>query len=111
MSDWLIIWKEREKQRYMHFYIMICHYAYGICEKVKFAPSRRAIMSWYVYRKSFSAVIPPKKNSIQHFVMSENSRENGSSSMASVCGSTMFIDGSRCSIKNLSAGIAAVSNS
>ena len=96
---------ERE-QRYMHFYNDL-PFAYGICDKVKFAPSRRAIGHGMLAEKALVPVIPSETEfPYTMIVTSEIQGENGSSSMASVCGSTMSLMAAGVPIRKPVAGIA-----
>ena len=96
---------ERE-QRYMHFYNDL-PFAYGICDRIKFAPSRRAIGHGMLAEKALVPVIPSEKEfPYTLLVMSEIQGENGSSSMASVCGSTMSLMAAGVPIRKPVAGIA-----
>lgn len=96
---------ERE-QRYMHFYNDL-PFAYGICDRVKFAPSRRAIGHGMLAEKALIPVIPSEKDfPYTMIVTSEIQGENGSSSMASVCGSSMSLMAAGVPIKKPVAGVA-----
>jgi polyribonucleotide nucleotidyltransferase len=96
---------ERE-QRYMHFYNDL-PFAYGITDKVKFAPSRRAIGHGMLAEKALVPVIPSEKDfPYTMIVTSEIQGENGSSSMASVCGSSMSLMAAGVPIRKPVAGIA-----
>lgn len=96
---------ERE-QRYMHFYNDL-PFAYGTCERIKFSPSRRAIGHGMLAEKALVPVIPSEKEfPYTLLVMSEIQGENGSSSMASVCGSTMSLMAAGVPIRKPVAGIA-----
>ncbi len=96
---------EKEK-RYMHYYNDL-PFAYGDVDRVKLAPSRRAIGHGMLAEKALIPVIP----SIDEFpytilVMSEVQGENGSSSMASACGSTLALMAAGVPIKKMVGGIA-----
>ncbi|MGI5897770.1 MAG: polyribonucleotide nucleotidyltransferase [Candidatus Dojkabacteria bacterium] len=96
---------ERE-QRYMHFYNDL-PFAYGEAERVKLAPSRRAIGHGMLAEKALWPVIPSEEEfPYTMLVMSEIQGENGSSSMASACGSTMSLMTAGVPLKNAVAGVA-----
>jgi len=96
---------ERE-QRYMHFYNDL-PFAYGICDRIKFSPSRRAIGHGMLAEKALAPVIPSEDEfPYTMIVTSEIQGENGSSSMASVCGSSMSLMAAGVPIKEPVAGIA-----
>ncbi|HNW23382.1 MAG TPA: polyribonucleotide nucleotidyltransferase [Candidatus Dojkabacteria bacterium] len=96
---------EKEK-RYMHYYNDL-PFAYGDTERVRLSPSRRAIGHGMLAEKALIPVIP----SVDEFpytilVMSEVQGENGSSSMASACGSTLALMAAGVPIKKMVGGIA-----
>jgi len=96
---------EKEK-RYMHYYNDL-PFAYGDVDRVKLSPSRRAIGHGMLAEKALIPVIP----SVDEFpytilVMSEVQGENGSSSMASACGSTLALMAAGVPIKKMVGGIA-----
>jgi polyribonucleotide nucleotidyltransferase len=96
---------EKEK-RYMHYYNDL-PFAYGDVDKVRLSPSRRAIGHGMLAEKALIPVIP----SIEDFpytilVMSEVQGENGSSSMASACGSTLALMAAGVPIRKMVGGIA-----
>ncbi|MDD4382146.1 MAG: polyribonucleotide nucleotidyltransferase [Candidatus Dojkabacteria bacterium] len=96
---------ERE-QRYMHFYNDL-PFAYGQCDRIKLMPSRRAIGHGMLAEKALSPVIPSEKDfPYTILVMSEIQGENGSSSMASACGSSMALMAAGVPIKKAVAGVA-----
>ncbi|MBP5204333.1 polyribonucleotide nucleotidyltransferase [bacterium] len=96
---------ERE-QRYMHFYNDL-PFCYGDAGKVKLSPSRRAIGHGMLAQKALVPVIPDAKEfPYTILVMTEVQGENGSSSMASCCGSTMSLMAAGVPIKQPVAGIA-----
>jgi polyribonucleotide nucleotidyltransferase len=96
---------ERE-QRYMHFYNDL-PFAYGDADRVKLMPSRRAIGHGMLAEKGLWPVIPSEEEfPYTMLVMSEIQGENGSSSMASACGSTMALMGAGVPIKKAVGGIA-----
>lgn len=95
---------EKEK-RYMHYYNDL-PFAYGEAEKVRLSPSRRAIGHGMLAEKALIPVIP----SVDEFpytilVMSEVQSENGSSSMASACGSTLALMSAGVPIRKMVGGI------
>jgi len=96
---------EKEK-RYMHYYNDL-PFAYGDVDKVRLSPSRRAIGHGMLAEKALIPVIP----TVDEFpytilVMSEVQGENGSSSMASACGSTLALMAAGVPIKKMVSGIA-----
>jgi len=96
---------ERE-QRYMHFYNDL-PFAYGVCDRIKFSPSRRAIGHGMLAEKAIVPVLPSEKEfPYTMLVMSEIQGENGSSSMASVCGSSMSLMAAGVPLRKPVAGIA-----
>jgi polyribonucleotide nucleotidyltransferase len=96
---------ERE-QRYMHFYNDL-PFAYGEAYRPKLIPSRRAIGHGMLAEKGLLPVIPSEEEfPYTMVVMSEIQGENGSSSMASSCGSSMALMAAGVPIKKPVAGIA-----
>lgn len=96
---------ERE-QRYMHFYNDL-PFAYGDVDRVRLMPSRRAIGHGMLAEKGLWPVIPSEEEfPYTMLLMSEIQGENGSSSMASACGSTMALMAAGVPIKDLVGGIA-----
>ncbi len=96
---------EKEK-RYMHYYNDL-PFAYGDVDRVRLSPSRRAIGHGMLAEKALIPVIP----TVDEFpytilVMSEVQGENGSSSMASACGSTLALMAAGVPIKKMVGGIA-----
>ncbi|OGC35935.1 polyribonucleotide nucleotidyltransferase [candidate division WS6 bacterium RIFOXYB1_FULL_33_15] len=96
---------EKEK-RYMHYYNDL-PFAYGEAERLRLSPSRRAIGHGMLAEKALIPVIP----SVDEFpytilVMSEVQGENGSSSMASACGSTLALMAAGVPIRKMVGGIA-----
>ncbi len=96
---------EKEK-RYMHYYNDL-PFAYGDADRVRLSPSRRAIGHGMLAEKALIPVIP----SVDDFpytilVMSEIQGENGSSSMASACGSTLALMAAGVPIRKMVGGIA-----
>ena len=96
---------EREK-RYMHFYNDL-PFAYGDAGRVRLMPSRRAIGHGMLAEKALVPVIPSEEDfPYTILVMSEIQGENGSSSMASACGSSMSLMAAGVPLKAPVAGIA-----
>ncbi|HHX99699.1 TPA: polyribonucleotide nucleotidyltransferase [Candidatus Dojkabacteria bacterium] len=96
---------ERE-QRYMHFYNDL-PFAYGDVDRVRLMPSRRAIGHGMLAEKALWPVIPSEEEfPYTMLVMSEIQGENGSSSMASACGSSMALMAAGVPIKDVVGGIA-----
>lgn len=96
---------ERE-QRYMHFYNDL-PFAYGDADRVRLVPSRRAIGHGMLAEKGLWPVIPSEDEfPYTMLVMSEIQGENGSSSMASACGSSMALMAAGVPIKDVVGGIA-----
>lgn len=96
---------EKEK-RYMHYYNDL-PFAYGSAERVRLNPSRRAVGHGMLAEKALIPVLP----SLTEFpytilVMSEVQGENGSSSMASACGSSLALMAAGVPIKKVVGGIA-----
>lgn len=92
------------EKTYMHHYID-APYAYG--EVGRLGPGRRAIGHGFLGEKALLAVLPEKEvfpYTIR--VASEIMSENGSSSMASVCGSSLALMDAGVPIKKHVAGIA-----
>ena len=96
---------EREK-RYMHFYNDL-PFVYGDAGRVRLMPSRRAIGHGMLAEKALEPVIPSEEEfPYTILVMNEIQGENGSSSMASACGSTMSMMAAGVPLKAPVAGIA-----
>ena len=96
---------ERE-QRYMHFYNDL-PFVYGDADRVKLMPSRRAIGHGMLAEKGLWPVVPSEEEfPYTILVMSEIQGENGSSSMASACGSTMALMAAGVPLKKSVGGIA-----
>ncbi|MHC1716511.1 MAG: polyribonucleotide nucleotidyltransferase [Candidatus Dojkabacteria bacterium] len=96
---------ERE-QRYMHFYNDL-PFAYGDADRVRLMPSRRAIGHGMLAEKGLWPVIPSESEfPYTILLMSEIQGENGSSSMASACGSAMALMAAGVPIKKPVGGIA-----
>ncbi len=96
---------ERE-QRYMHFYNDL-PFAYGDADRVKLSPSRRAIGHGMLAEKALWPVIPSESDfPYTMLVMSEIQGENGSSSMASACASTMSLMAAGVPLRKAVGGIA-----
>jgi polyribonucleotide nucleotidyltransferase len=96
---------EKEK-RYMHYYNDL-PFAYGTAERVRLAPSRRAIGHGMLAEKALIPVIPSEEEfPYTILVMSEIQGENGSSSMASACGSSLALMAAGVPIRKMVGGIA-----
>lgn len=96
---------EKEK-RYMHYYNDL-PFAYGTAERVKLNPSRRAIGHGRLAEKALIPVIPSESEfPYTILVMSEVQGENGSSSMASACGSSLALMAAGVPIRKIVGGIA-----
>jgi len=96
---------ESEK-RYMHYYNDL-PFAYGDVGRVSLMPSRRAIGHGALGEKALVPVIPSKEEfPYTIVVMSEIQGENGSSSMASSCGSSLALMDAGVPIRKPVAGIA-----
>ena len=96
---------EREK-RYMHFYNDL-PFVYGEAYRPQLIPSRRAVGHGMLAEKGLVPVIPTEEEfPYTMVVMSEIQGENGSSSMASACGSSMALMAAGVPIKKAVAGIA-----
>ncbi len=94
------------EQRYMHFYNDL-PFSYGEAYRPRLIPSRRAIGHGKLAEKGLLPVIPSEEEfPYTMVVMSEIQGENGSSSMASACGSTMALMAAGVPIKKSVAGIA-----
>lgn len=96
---------EKEK-RYMHYYNDL-PFAYGTAERIRLSPSRRAIGHGRLAEKALIPVIPSESEfPYTILVMSEVQGENGSSSMASACGSSLALMAAGVPIKKIVGGIA-----
>ena len=96
---------ERE-QRFMHFYNDL-PFAYGEADRPRLIPSRRAIGHGMLAEKGLIPVIPTEEEfPYTILLMSEIQGENGSSSMASACGSSMAMMAAGIPIRKAVAGIA-----
>ena len=96
---------ERE-QRFMHFYNDL-PFAYGEAYRPKLIPSRRAIGHGMLAEKGLFPVVPTEEEfPYTILIMSEIQGENGSSSMASSCGSSMAMMAAGVPIRKAVAGIA-----
>ena len=96
---------EREK-RYMHFYNDL-PFVYGEAYRPRLIPSRRAVGHGMLAEKGLLPVIPSEEDfPYTMVVMSEIQGENGSSSMASACGSSMALMAAGVPTKKPVAGIA-----
>jgi polyribonucleotide nucleotidyltransferase len=93
-------------KRYMHFYNDL-PYAYGDAGRVRYHPSRRAVGHGMLAERSLVPVLPDKeKFPYTMIVASEIQGENGSSSMASACGSSLSLMAAGVPIKKTVGGIA-----
>jgi len=96
---------EKEK-RYMHYYNDL-PFAYGEADRVRLNPSRRAVGHGMLAEKALVPVIPSESEfPYTILVMSEIQGENGSSSMASACGSSLALMAAGVPIKKIVGGIA-----
>lgn len=96
---------EKEK-KYMHYYNDL-PFVYGTAEKVKLVPSRRAVGHGMLAEKALLPVLPSEADfPYTILVMSEVQGENGSSSMASACGSSLALMAAGVPIKKIVGGIA-----
>ena len=96
---------EKEK-RYMHYYNDL-PFAYGDADRVRLNPSRRAVGHGMLAEKALIPVIPSESEfPYTILVMSEIQGENGSSSMASACGSSLALMAAGVPIKKIVGGIA-----
>ncbi len=96
---------EKEK-RYMHFYNDL-PFAYGDADRVRLNPSRRAVGHGMLAEKALIPVIPSESDfPYTILVMSEIQGENGSSSMASACGSSLALMAAGVPIRKIVGGIA-----
>jgi polyribonucleotide nucleotidyltransferase len=94
------------EKRYMHFYNDL-PFVYGEAYRPRLIPSRRAIGHGMLAEKGLLPVIPSEeKFPYTMVIMSEIQGENGSSSMASACGSSMALMAAGVPIKKAVAGIA-----
>jgi polyribonucleotide nucleotidyltransferase len=95
-----------KKKRYMHFYNDL-PFAYGDAGRIRFNPSRRAIGHGMLAERSIVPVLPTEAEfPYTIIVASEIQGENGSSSMASACGSSMALMAAGVPIKKTVGGIA-----
>jgi polyribonucleotide nucleotidyltransferase len=95
-----------KKKRYMHFYNDL-PFAYGIAGRIRFNPSRRAIGHGMLAERSIVPVLPTEVDfPYTIIVASEIQGENGSSSMASACGSSLALMAAGVPIKKTVGGIA-----
>ena len=94
------------EKRYMHFYNDL-PFAYGDVGRVRLMPSRRGVGHGALGERALVPVIPSKeKFPYTIVVMSEIQGENGSSSMASACGSTLALMDAGVPIREAVAGVA-----
>lgn len=95
-----------KEKRYMHFYNDL-PFVYGEAGRVKLMPSRRGIGHGMLAEKSLVPVLPSKEEfPYTIIVVSEVQGENGSSSMASACGSSLALMAAGVPIKKTVGGIA-----
>ena len=95
----------RENKRFMHHYNFL-PYSVGEISPMR-GPGRREIGHGALAEKALSCLLPEKKDfSYTIRVVSEILSSNGSSSMASVCGSTLALLDAGVKIKESAAGIA-----
>lgn len=105
LEQWIESMEGEETKRYMHHYYMP---PYSVGEVGRFAwPSRREIGHGSLAERALEPMIP----SVEEFpytirVVSEILSSNGSTSMASVCGSTLSLMDAGVPLKKLVAGIA-----
>ena len=96
---------EEYKKRYMHHY-NFPPYSVGEVQPLR-GPSRRDIGHGSLAEKALEAVLPSKEDFPYTIrLVSEVMSSNGSSSMASVCGSSLSLMDAGVPIKNACAGIA-----
>jgi len=96
---------EEYKKRYMHHY-NFPPYSVGEVKPLR-GPSRRDIGHGALAEKALEAVLPSKEDFPYTIrLVSEVMSSNGSSSMASVCGSSLSLMAAGVPIKNACAGIA-----
>ena len=94
------------EKRYMHYYNDL-PYAYGDVGRVKLMPSRRGVGHGALGERALIPVLPSREEfPYTIVVMSEIQGENGSSSMASACGSSLALMDAGVPIKKPVAGIA-----
>ncbi len=94
-----------ENKRYMHFY-NFPPYSVGETRPMR-GPGRREIGHGYLAERALAAVLPPKEEFPYTLrLMSEVLESNGSSSMASVCGSTLALMDAGVPISSHVAGVA-----
>ena len=94
------------EKRYMHFYNDL-PFVYGDVGRVRLLPSRRGIGHGALGERALIPVIPSKEDfPYTMVIMSEIQGENGSSSMASACGSTLALMDAGVPIRKPVAGIA-----
>jgi polyribonucleotide nucleotidyltransferase len=94
-----------ENKRYMHFY-NFPPYSVGETRPMR-GPGRREIGHGYLAERALVPVLPPKEEFPYTLrLMSEVLESNGSSSMASVCGSTLALMDAGVPIREHVAGVA-----
>src|SRR3989338_4062971 len=106
MEQWLETMEiNLSKKRFMHHY-GFPPYSVGEVKRIG-SPSRRDIGHGYLAERSLEPIIPSKEDFPYTIrVVSEILSSNGSSSMASVCGSTLALMDGGVPIKSPAAGIA-----
>ncbi len=98
--------KENNNKRYMHFY-NFPPYSVGECRMLR-GPGRREVGHGALAERALEAVIPFDDENFPYtlHLVSEVLESNGSSSMASVCGSSLALMDAGIPIKGAVAGIA-----
>lgn len=95
-----------DNRSYMHFY-SDGPFTFGESGRFKYMPGRREIGHGALAEKALIPVLPSKEKFPYTIVLtSEIMSENGSSSMASICGSSLALMDAGVPIKNAVAGIA-----
>lgn len=94
------------EKTYMHFYNDL-PFVYGEAGRIRLIPSRRGVGHGMLAEKALLPVVPSTEEfPYTIIVMSEIQGENGSSSMASACGSTMALMAAGVPLKKPVAGVA-----
>ncbi|MCD4811127.1 polyribonucleotide nucleotidyltransferase [bacterium] len=95
-----------KEKNYMHFYNDL-PYVYGEAGRIRLIPSRRGVGHGMLAEKSLIPVLPTKEEfPYTIIIVSEVQGENGSSSMASACGSSLALMAAGVPIKKTVGGIA-----
>ncbi len=95
-----------DERRYMHYYVE-APYSFGEVNKYKYIPGRREVGHGSLAEKALIPVLPdPSVFPYTIILVSEIMSEEGSSSMASTCGSTLALMDAGVPIKKPVAGIA-----